>query len=466
MGDWLRLFRPRNLPNFLVVVLGALAVSDSAPPIEALAFEFLWFGLCLYGGIYILNEVLEADVDRLHPVKRSRPVPSGRIRAWQALVLVGVLWTIAFAAAEPAQRALYLGFIAVNVVYTLFVKRHGFRNLIAVTSALRVSLGFVVAGKGALYEPGLMVLATVYMASVQQVKFGVEGTRGSRHTGAKLLVFAALMVPVSIWCMPRYPVMVAWTWLAMVVWVFLPWQFPPAARWLIGADVPTPDTTRAGLPAMIVFDIDGTLCDSMPAILDAVNDAAPAMGFSRITQERYREMRTMTVRQIQKDLGLSGWQLARLGRHTRRFLYERKDSLAPVAGVAAQLRVLRQSGYRLAIVSSNQQKNVRAFVRAHDIDFFDEINTHCGLGTGLWRKREQLRDLMDNWQHQVGRFVYVCDEIRDVEAARAVRMPVIAVSWGANTAAVLAAAGPTTLIDSPAQLVDAVRSAVSMGESA
>lgn len=457
IGDWLPLFRPRNYPNYLVVVVAALAVCDGAPPVRALALEFLWFGVCLYSGIYILNEVLDADLDRLHPVKRDRSVPSGRIPAWQAVALAGALWVVAFAASAPVYYPLYLGFIAVNLAYSLFIKRRGFRNLIAVTSALRVSLGFVVAGKGVLHDPGLMVLCTLYMASVQQAKFGVEGTLGSRHTGAKLLGFAALMVPVSAWCWSRHPVVVAWTDLAMVIWVFIPWRSPRAARWLIGADVPEPRAADAPLPAMVVFDVDGTLCDSMAAILQAVNELAPTMGFPPITAEQHRAFRGLGIRQIQRALGLRAWQLARLGRHTRRVLYERIGSLKPIAGVAAELHGLRERGYRLAIVSSNQRKNVEAFVRAHGIDLFDELNTHRGWGSGLWRKRRQLRALMDTWQHQASRFVYVCDEIRDIEAARAVQMPVIAVSWGANSAEALAAAGPTMLIDSPSQLAEAVR---------
>ncbi len=462
LADWLGLFRVRNYPNYLVVIVAALAVSGGNVPVKALAIQFLLFGLCLYNGIYIVNEVLDVDLDRRHPVKRHRPVASGRITQAQALLLAGCLWAIAFVAADPVYAPLYLGFIGINLLYSLVLKRRGFRNVIAVTSALRVSLGFVVAGQPPLAEPALMLLCTLFMASVQQVKFHAEGTIGHRHSGAKLLGLASAMVPVGIVSAPAHPIVVAWTAFAMVAWVYVPWRFPRAARWLIGADVPehTRSASDQPLPDMVVFDVDGTLCDSMRAIQQAVNEMAPKMGFAPVTEERYREFRTLSVFEIQKVLGLSAWQLARLGRHARRTLYERMDSLKPVSGIPEALQDLRRRGYRLGIVSSNHERNVKAFLRAHGMDCFDEIVTHRGLGSGLRRKRVQLRALMDACRHEAGRFVYVGDEIRDIEAARAVGMPALAVTWGANTAEALARAAPTSLVETPGHLSEAVGSAL------
>jgi phosphoglycolate phosphatase len=462
MRDLLRLFRVRNYPNYLVVVIAAMAATDGHPPVKKLAMAFLLFGVCLYNGIYILNEVIDADLDRLHPVKKERPVPSGRVPVWQALTLAGVLWTIAFVASDRAYLPLYLAFVAVNLVYSFVLKRRGFRNAIAVTSALRVSLGFVIAGQSALWAPGLMLLCTLFMAGVQQAKFSVEGTIGSEHSGAKLLTIAALMAPVSFWCWSAHPLVVLWTNFAMVAWVFVPWRFPPTAHWLIGADVPSRNlpATSTPLPDMVIFDVDGTLCDSMIAILNAVNEMAPVLGFKVITDEQFRQFRAMTVRGILQTLGINTWQLIRLGRHVRGALRSRAAELKPIPGIAEELRALRAAGYRLAIVSSNQRSNVEAFLRAQGLDYFDEINTHNGFGSGLWRKRRQLTDLMKAQRRSVGRFVYVGDEIRDIEASRAAGLPVIAVGWGANTAEVLAAAQPTVLIHSPADLQDAVRNAI------
>lgn len=235
--------------------------------------------------------------------------------------------------------------------------------------------------------------------------------------------------------------------------------FRGVARWLIGADVPG-RTRRPWRGDVVAFDFDGTLCDSMRAIQQAINEMAPRMGFPAVDEARYLEFRTMSLRQIQRALGLSVWQLATLGRHARRALWQRMDTLRPVAGVAEALRTLHAGGYRLAIVSSNHRRNVEAFLRANDLECFDEIVTYQGPGSGLWRKQRQLRALMAGLGSEA-RYVYVCDEIRDVEAARAVGMPVIAVGWGANTAEALAAAGPTACIHAAEELAPAVRTVLS-----
>jgi 4-hydroxybenzoate polyprenyltransferase len=61
---------------------------------------FLAFCLCA-SAIYLLNDIWDADADRQHPHKRSRPIASGRLGQRSALVLAGTLLLIATAVAFP-----------------------------------------------------------------------------------------------------------------------------------------------------------------------------------------------------------------------------------------------------------------------------------------------------------------------------------------------------------------------------
>ena len=78
------------------------------------------------GAVYLLNDVLDAREDRLHPVKRLRAVASGRLGSGTAVVAAGVLALLAFATAWALdwQFLLVAGtYAGVNVLYSLFLKR-------------------------------------------------------------------------------------------------------------------------------------------------------------------------------------------------------------------------------------------------------------------------------------------------------------------------------------------------------
>ncbi len=108
------------------------------------------FGLfcAIASAVYLANDVLDAEDDRRHPVKRNRPVASGRLPAWLALVVAtvlaaGGLWA-AFALA-PAFAGILIAYLAINVAYTLGLKRLAYVDVvvIAVGFVLRVLAGAV-----------------------------------------------------------------------------------------------------------------------------------------------------------------------------------------------------------------------------------------------------------------------------------------------------------------------------------
>jgi decaprenyl-phosphate phosphoribosyltransferase len=86
------------------------------------------FGLfcAVASAVYLGNDVLDAAEDRRHPVKRNRPVASGRLPAWLALaaaavLAVGGIWG-AFSLA-PAFAYVLLVYLVLNVGYSLGLKR-------------------------------------------------------------------------------------------------------------------------------------------------------------------------------------------------------------------------------------------------------------------------------------------------------------------------------------------------------
>jgi decaprenyl-phosphate phosphoribosyltransferase len=145
--------RPRQwVKNLLVFVAPAAA--------GVLTRQFdVWRSLATFGiwcavasGIYLINDALDAEADRLHPDKRARPVASGAlsrtlaITAGALLIVPGLVaaWFVAHSA-----LVLVVGlYVVISIVYTIRLKREPVIELVAVASGfvLRAIAGGVATG--------------------------------------------------------------------------------------------------------------------------------------------------------------------------------------------------------------------------------------------------------------------------------------------------------------------------------
>lgn len=77
------------------------------------------------GAVYLLNDILDADSDRLHPRKRCRPIASGHLpmpAAWTGAALLAVIGMSGAFALEPLFGTICGVYVAANVAYSLLLK--------------------------------------------------------------------------------------------------------------------------------------------------------------------------------------------------------------------------------------------------------------------------------------------------------------------------------------------------------
>ena len=124
LGSLIALSRPRHwVKNALVLMPVPFAVASGAQ-LDRTVFAVGLAGFCLVNsGVYALNDSLDAESDRNHPGKRERPVAAGRIgvggaRLW-SLALVAAGMALAWATRLPAVAALFLVYLAANLLYSL-----------------------------------------------------------------------------------------------------------------------------------------------------------------------------------------------------------------------------------------------------------------------------------------------------------------------------------------------------------
>src|SRR6266571_5286352 len=109
-----RALRPKQWTKNLIVFVGAvfaLRLTDAGAMLTAL-LAFAVYCLLSSAG-YLVNDVLDAEADRQHPLKRWRPVASGAISAGLALGLAVALVALALLVAATIGP----GFLAIAVAY-------------------------------------------------------------------------------------------------------------------------------------------------------------------------------------------------------------------------------------------------------------------------------------------------------------------------------------------------------------
>lgn len=138
--------------------------------------------------MYLVNDVLDAAEDRNHPLKRLRPVASGRVGLHTAIGTAALLGLVALSAAWILDRHFFLvlaAYAAVNVLYSLVLKR------IILLDVFVVATGFVlrVIGGGLVIHveisPWLIVCTTLLALFISLCKRRHElvllGKNASNH---------------------------------------------------------------------------------------------------------------------------------------------------------------------------------------------------------------------------------------------------------------------------------------------
>ena len=119
--------RPRQWPKNLLVFAGLIFAAEYDEPAKwGAAFAAFGAYCAASSAAYLLNDVLDAEEDRRHPLKRSRPVASGALAPQRALVAAAVLaiaGLVVMAWFGWGSLGYMGGFLALQAAYTALLKR-------------------------------------------------------------------------------------------------------------------------------------------------------------------------------------------------------------------------------------------------------------------------------------------------------------------------------------------------------
>lgn len=189
--------------------------------------------------------------------------------------------------------------------------------------------------------------------------------------------------------------------------------------------------------SLAIFDLDGTLADSFPWFLRTINDIADRFGFRRVADQDIDGLRHASTREILSRLEVPLWKLPAIARHARRLKAEAASEISLFAGVETMLRTLVENGVQLALVTSDSEANAREKLGPSAALF-----TYFDCAASVFGKPAKFRRVIRRSSIAPDKVIAIGDEVRDIEAARAVGIACCAVCWGYAAPAALRALGP------------------------
>ena len=204
---------------------------------------------------------------------------------------------------------------------------------------------------------------------------------------------------------------------------------------------------------VILFDFDGTIADTYQAIANITNQLSKEFGYKALNSEELLLIKNLSSREIVKRSEISLFKLPFLVRRVRAELSKEIAELDPIAGIEQILFELKNQGYILGIVTSNNKENVDIFLTKNNLS---HLFRYVYSGTAIFGKHRVLNQVIKEHRINKCEVIYVGDETRDIRSARKSKIPVIAVSWGFNAAEILAEHQPDRLVDQPQELIQAI----------
>ena len=206
----------------------------------------------------------------------------------------------------------------------------------------------------------------------------------------------------------------------------------------------------------IIWDLDGTLMDTLQDLWLSTNHALKAYGMKERTFEEVRSFVGNGVRKLIERAvpdGENNPQFEEVfAEFKKHYMVHCKDNTGLYPGIAETLRELKARGMRMAIVSNKLQAGV---TELHREWFADTIEVAIGEREGMARK--PAPDMVETALRELGvgkeNAVYIGDSDVDLATARNAGLPCISVLWGFRDRDFLERHGATTFIEKPDELL-------------
>ena len=211
-----------------------------------------------------------------------------------------------------------------------------------------------------------------------------------------------------------------------------------------------------------IFDLDGTLTNTLESMTYSVNLTLEEMGLSKITKDQCRLFVGNGARVLmEKSLKVAGdTDASRIeeGMEIYGRIFDRNCTyhVTPYKGIPEMLKALKDKGIHLAVLSNKPDRQTVKVVKAI---FGEELFDYAqGQKEGIRRKPEPdgVWYLMEQMHVSKEECLYIGDSEVDAATGRNAGLKTIGVLWGFRDRKTLETAGADDLIDRPDELLQFV----------
>lgn len=203
------------------------------------------------------------------------------------------------------------------------------------------------------------------------------------------------------------------------------------------------------MPELLIFDWDGTLCDSLERIALCLQLSAADAGLPEPSLAAARNIVGLGLDEVMSELfpDTDDVVRARLRKgYSEHFIREDKQPSAFFPGVREELALLRDQGFLMTVATGKSRRGLDRVLEAVDMKSFFH-STRCADETASKPHPAMLLSLLDEFGIGAEAALMVGDTTYDMEMARALNMPRLAVSYGAHSRERLIAYEPLAVID-------------------
>ncbi len=203
-----------------------------------------------------------------------------------------------------------------------------------------------------------------------------------------------------------------------------------------------------------LFDLDGTLLDSIELILKSFHHTARVHGCPERSDARWLAGVGTPLRVQLSELASSEEELDAMLESYRDYNLEHHDEMAkPYPGVIEVVKTLHRSEARLALVTSKLSRGANRGLRLLGLE--EEFSVRICADDVVRGKPhpEPVLKALAALDASPAEAIFIGDSHHDIEAGRRAGVETAAVSWGPFARETLEAAGPSRFIESPEELL-------------